>query len=221
MRLTKNGWRRIFFSVAQLVFCVIAVDGVARNSGDQAGWLGFFGLLLAFTPDVLRRYAKLVLPFTYEIAFMLFMFLSLVAGEYFDIYGKLVWWDDMLHFLSGLFIGYVGLLLLYIDDKKKRAVSGPWFAAVFVFSLVVTSAAVWEIFEFLVDQFAHGHMQYGLVDTMMDIIDATVGGLIVSVVAYQYYKYSRGKWLKAMLDAFARLNSWVVKRSGAHGHAAH
>lgn len=221
MRLTKSGWRRIFFSVCQLIFFIIAIDGITRDSSDQAGWLGLFGLVLAFTPDALRRYAKLVLPFTYEVALMAFIFLSLVAGEYFDIYGKLIWWDDMLHFLSGLFIGYVGLLILYIDDKKKRAISGPWFAAVFVFSLVITSAAVWEIFEFLVDQFAHGHMQYGLVDTMMDIIDATVGGLIVSVVAYQYYKYSRGKWLKAMLDAFARPNPWVVKRSGVRDYATH
>lgn len=213
MKLTKSVWRRIFFVVCQVVFLVIAIDGVTRNANDQAGWLGLLGLAIAFMPDILRRYAKLTLPFTYEIVIMLFVFLSLVAGEYFNIYGRLVWWDDMLHFGSGLLVGYIGLLALHIDDKKKSAVSGPWFAAVFVFSLVVMSAAVWEIFEFSVDQFANGHMQYGLVDTMVDIVDATVGALIISFMCYMYYKFSRGKWLRGMFDAFVRLNPWVVKDS--------
>lgn len=213
MKLTKSVWRRIFFVVCQLVFLVIAIDGVTRNASDQAGWLGLLGLTIAFMPDILRRYAKLVLPFTYEVVLMLFVFLSLVAGEYFNIYGRFAWWDDMLHFGSGLLVGYIGLLALHIDDKKKNAISGPWFAAVFVFSLVVMSAAVWELFEFSVDQFANGHMQYGLVDTMVDTVDATAGALIISFMGYMYYKFSRGKWLRGMFDAFVRLNPWVVKDS--------
>lgn len=213
MKLTKSVWRRIFFVVCQLIFLVIAIDGVTRNASDQAGWLGLLGLTIAFMPDILRRYAKLALPFTYEVVLMLFVFLSLVAGEYFNIYGRFAWWDDMLHFGSGLLVGYIGLLALHVDDKKKNAVSGPWFAAMFVFSLVVMSAAVWELFEFSVDQFANGHMQYGLVDTMVDTVDATVGALIISFMGYMYYKFSRGKWLRGMFDAFVRLNPWVVKDS--------
>ena len=211
MKFSKAAWRRVFFIVCQAVFLVIAVDGLTRNVNDQAGWLGLLGLIIAFLPDILRRHAKLVLPFTYEVALILFVFLSLVAGEYFNIYGKLLWWDDMLHFVSGLVVGYIGMLALHIDDRKKNAVSGPWFAAVFVFSLVVMSAAVWEIFEFSVDQLGHGHMQYGLTDTMLDIIDATVGALIISFMGFMYYKFSRGKWLKGMFDTFVRLNPWVAK----------
>lgn len=211
MNAPKNKIRRIFFLVCQVIFLLIAVDGLTRNVWDQAGWLGLLGFTIAFIPDLLRRSKQLVLPFTYEVGLMLFVFLSLIAGEYFDIYGKILWWDDMLHFVSGLVVGYVGLLALHIDDTKKKAVSGPWFAAVFVFSLVVTSAAVWEIFEFSVDQLAHGHMQYGLVDTMMDIIDATAGALIIAWIGFMYYKFSRGKWLKGMFDTFVRLNPWVAK----------
>jgi uncharacterized membrane protein YjdF len=213
MKFSKAAWRRIFFIVCQAVFLVIAIDGLTRNIQDQAGWLGLLGLVIAFLPDILRRYSKLILPFTYEVALILFVFMSLVAGEYFNIYGKLLWWDDMLHFISGLVVGYIGLLALHIDDRKKKAVSGPWFAAVFVFSLVVMSAAVWEIFEFSVDQFVGGHMQYGLVDTMMDIIDATAGALIISFMGFMYYKFSRGKWLKGMFDTFVRQNPWVAKDS--------
>lgn len=209
--LRRNKIRRLFFLVCQAVFFVIAVEGLTRDWHDQAGWLGLMGLVIAFIPDILRRTAKLVLPFSYEIGLMVFVFLSLIAGEYFNLYGTFLWWDDMLHFVSGLVIGYVGLLVLHIDDEKKKAVSGPWFAAIFTFSLVVTSAAVWEIFEFSVDQLAHGHMQYGLVDTMVDIIEGTAGGLIIATIGFIYYKFSRGKWLRGMFDAFVRLNPWVVK----------
>lgn len=219
MKFSKAVWRRIFFIVCQALFLVIAIDGLTRNIQDQAGWLGLLGLVIAFLPDTLRHYSKLVLPFTYEVALILFVFMSLVAGEYFNIYGKLLWWDDMLHFISGLVVGYIGLLALHIDDRKKSAVSGHWFAAVFVFSLVVMSAAVWEIFEFSVDQFVKGHMQYGLVDTMMDIIDATAGALIISFMGFMYYKFSRGKWLKGMFDTFVRLNPWVAKDSKGSANA--
>lgn len=212
MRSRKDVRRRLFLLVSQIVFLVIAVDGLTRNVCDQAGWLGLLGFVIAFMPDVLRRYAKLVLPFTYEVGLILFVFLSLIAGEYLDLYGKFLWWDDMLHFVSGLVVGYIGLLALHIDDAKKKAVSGPWFAAVFVFSLVFTSAAVWEVFEFLVDQLAHGHMQYGLTDTMVDIIDAGVGAFTMALVGFLYYKFSRGKWLRGMFDTFVRHNPYVVKR---------
>lgn len=212
MSARKNRIRRIFFLVCQAIFLLITIDGLTRNWHDQAGWLGLLGFVVTFIPDLLRRYAKLVLPFAYEVGLMVFVFLSLIAGEYFDIYGKLLWWDDMLHFMSGLVVGYISLLALHIDDRRKNAVSGPWFAGIFVFSLVVTSAAVWEIFEFSVDQLAHGHMQYGLVDTMMDIIDATAGALIIAFIGFMYYEFSRGKWLRGMFDTFVSLNPWVVKR---------
>lgn len=212
MSSTKQKIRRVFFLVCQAVFLLIAIDGLGRNSHDQAGWLGLLGFVVAFVPDILRYKKQLVLPFAYEVGLMLFVFLSLIAGEYFDIYGELLWWDDMLHFASGLVVGYIGLLALHVDDKRKSAVSGPWFAAIFVFSLVVMSAAVWEMFEFLVDQLCGGHMQYGLVDTMMDIVNATAGALIIAVIGFMYYKFSRGKWLKGLFDTFVRLNPWVVKR---------
>lgn len=212
MSVPRSKIRRLFLLVCQAVFLLIAVDGLARNPYDQAGWLGLLGLVIAFIPDALRRRKQLVLPFAYEIGLMAFVFLSLIAGEYFDIYGKVIWWDDMLHFVSGLVVGYAALLALHIDDTKKGAVSGPWFAAIFVFSLVLTSAALWEMFEFGSDQLAHAHMQYGLVDTMMDIIDASVGALVVATIGFMYYKYSRGKWLRGMFDTFVRLNPWVVKR---------
>lgn len=211
MRSRRAVRRRIFLLVSQIVFLIIAIDGLTRNPYDQAGWLGLLGFVIAFMPDILRRYAKLVLPFTYEVGLLSFVFLSLIAGEYFNLYGKLLWWDDMLHFVSGLVVGYIALLALHIDDAKKKAVSGPWFAAIFVFSLVFTTAAVWEMFEFLVDQLARGHMQYGLVDTMVDIIDAGAGAFIMALVGFLYYKFSRGKWLRGMFDTFVRHNQYVVK----------
>ncbi len=210
--MSKAMRRRLFFLACQIIFLVIAVDGLTRNMYDQAGWLGLLGFVIAFVPDILKRYTQLVLPFAYEVGLMAFVFLSLVAGEYFNLYGKLLWWDDMLHFVSGIVVGYIGLLVLHIDDAKKRAVSGPWFAAIFIVSLVFTSAAVWEIFEFLVDQFARGHMQYGVTDTMVDVIDAGIGALVMAFAGFMYYKLSRGKWLRGMFDTFVRHNPWVVKR---------
>ena len=211
MSIAHGRIRRIFFLVCQAIFLVIAINGLSREANDQAGWLGLLGFMISFIPDILRRYARFVIPFTYEVGLMMFIFLSLIVGEYFDLYGKFLWWDDMLHFVSGLVVGCIALLVLHIDDVRKRSVSRPWLAAMFVFSLVLATASAWEIVEFSVDKLAHGHMQYGLDDTMVDIINAGIGALVMAVVGFLYYKFARGKWLRGMFDTFVKHNPYVVK----------
>ena len=53
----------------------------------------------------------------------------------------------------------------------------------------MASGAVWEIFEFGMDQIFGLNMQKsGLQDTMFDLIVDALGGLFVSVLVYKYLK---------------------------------
>lgn len=211
MSVSKDRIRRLFFLVCQAIFLLIAVVGLTRDVHDQAGWLGLLGLAMTFVPDALRRSVKLVLPFRYEIGLMFLVFVSLIAGEYFDLYGKFLWWDEMLHFVSGLVIGYGALLILHIDDGEKNAVSRPGFAVLFVLAVGLGAAAAWELFEYAVDQLALGHMQYGLIDTMDDMTDAAVGTAIMAFIGYQHYKHARFSWLRRQFRLFIERNPHVAK----------
>lgn len=201
---------KIFIFLIQIVFLVVAISGVTAKSSDQAGWLGLLGFILTFIPGFLRRVDKLVLPLSYEMAFFGFIFLSFIGGENFNLYGRFWWWDHALHFISGVMVGYIAMLMLHVHEVKHRIQIGPWFASIFTFSLVVAGAGTWEMFEFAVDHLAHGHMQYGLLDTMNDIINGTLGGLFFVLATFWYCKRrpKHGVFVNAF-SHFVKLNSWV------------
>ncbi len=204
--------RNVFLLCSQVAFLAVAVGGLTAKTSDQAGWLGLLGFMLTLVPDFLRRTNKLVLPLSYEIVFIGYIFLSFIGGENFDMYGRFWWWDRMLHFTSGIIIGYIAVLVLHIQELKHRIKIGHWFAALFTLASVVMSAGVWEMFEYSVDQLVQGHMQYGLVDTMTDIINGTIGGIVVILVTYWYFKYrpKKGVVTKAFSN-FVKLNPWVAQ----------
>ena len=55
----------------------------------------------------------------------------------------------------------------------------------FCLGIVALIAITWEVFEFSIDSFAHTNLQHnqdtGVIDTMQDMIVATLGGIISSI----------------------------------------
>jgi len=84
----------------------------------------------------------------------------------------------------------VGLIVL---DRLKRAPSGPGplapvVVAMFVLTFATTLGVVWEVFEFLSDTLVRGSnmqlRQYGVQDTMVDLIMNLIGAAAVSILVY-------------------------------------
>ncbi len=63
----------------------------------------------------------------------------------------------------------------------------------FVIMFSISSAGIWEIWEFTTDSLFNLQAQNGLVDTMWDIILGTVSGIIMSI---PIYAYAKGKNIK-------------------------
>ncbi len=190
--------------IFQAAFLLLAGYGLWRDASDQSGWLGLFGFGLSFMPVILRRWRGVTLPPSYCFAYLGYILLSLVLGEEFYLYNRLWWWDDMLHMLSGVAIGYVALLLLSIRNIRLNVRSPRWFSLLFMGSVVLASAALWEMFEFAVDQLAGGHMQYGVTDTMMDMINSSIGGLLLTAIVYR--QLGRGHGPTRLFRIFYRDN---------------
>ena len=64
------------------------------------------------------------------------------------------------------------------------------------------AAAVWEIYEFLIDMtdLAEGAMQPSNADTMYDLIVALAAAGIVCVFGYRYLKYNEKNLAAEMID---------------------
>lgn len=157
----------------------------------ERDWASAFYTVLVFilivAPSVFKNKYNLFLPFELDVAIGVFIFLNFVLGFLNDFYSKFPFWDDILHFQSGLLLGVVGFVLIYILNERKtaRLNLSPGFISFFAVCFSLAVAVFWEIFEFASDNlFGTNFQESGLPDTMGDLIVNAIGALIVAVLGY-------------------------------------
>ena len=143
--------------------------------------------LLMVAPSFLKSKYSVYLPFELDLAIVSFIFFTLFLGSLRDFYELFPLWDTVLHFQSGILLGIVGFVLIYIlnEQKTKRLELNPGFISFFAVTFSLAISVVWEIYEYIVDTFLGFNMQEtGLPDIMGDLIFNAIGALIVGLVGY-------------------------------------
>ena len=175
-------------------------------------------LTLTFLPDYIV-YKNIHLPHILEIVIVIFIFAGIFLSVRFELYYHVFWWDDVLHTLSGIIIGFLGFIIIYKINSKYSMDISPLLVAVFAFTFAMTMGVIWEIFEFALDVFFGTTMQSwdlphdttligrsfqgsGLRDTMSDLIVNSLGALLTSVICYFLYKREKKKTLALMQEIF-------------------
>ena len=175
-------------------------------------------LTLTFLPDYIE-YKNIHLPHILEIVIVIFIFAGIFLSVRFELYYHVFWWDDVLHTLSGIIIGFLGFIIIYKINGKYSMDISPLLVAVFAFTFAMTMGVIWEIFEFALDVFFGTTMQSwdlphdttligrsfqgsGLRDTMSDLIVNSLGALLTSVICYFLYKREKKKTLALMQEIF-------------------
>ena len=117
-------------------------------------------------------------------------------------YQSVWWYDHLTHGLSASVVAAVGYSTVRALDVHTDDVSyPPEFTVVFVFLFVLAFGVLWEVIEFSVAGLAavvgSGNVltQYGLEDTMLDLIFDTVGAAVVAIWG--------GARLSGVVDALA------------------
>lgn len=183
----------------QLVFGVETVLLTLRGHYFSAFMAGCVLIL-----PVLFRRISIRIPPEMQLVAVLFAFVTLFLGEVRDFYELYWWWDLAIHFSSGLLLGLLGFMLVYMmnENKSVELHMRPSFIALFAFLFAVAIGAVWELFEFGVDQTLGTTMQKpragdpsGLTDTMWDLAVDLTGAAIVSLFGWWRMRSSRAGWL--------------------------
>jgi hypothetical protein len=184
---------------------------VAAIIGDviTLRWLNLFTALLAlfstYLPYILSQKELIYIPSDMQIIMIIFAFASLYLGELQDYYYRFWWWDTMLHTFSGIILGLVGFILIYILNRDDHidVVLSPIFIGLFTFTFAVSIGVFWEIFEFAMDSFLGMNMQKtGLVDTMWDLIADCIGGGIAAVYGYKHLKEDLTSYFEKLVNKF-------------------
>ncbi len=58
-------------------------------------------LIIMQLPGMLKLHFQVEVPWTLSVVIVVFCFLALVMGDGLDLYGRLPWWDKLLHAVSG------------------------------------------------------------------------------------------------------------------------
>lgn len=112
---------------------------------------------LSFLSPLLRRIFRLYIPSGLELLIILFSIAANIGGEVFGLYNKTPLWDLGLHIIWGFAGGAVGYGLILIINKNRDI--SPLFSAVFCLCLSMSTALLWEFFEYFMDSVFYMDMQ--------------------------------------------------------------
>jgi uncharacterized membrane protein YjdF len=150
-----------------------------------------------------------------------FVFGALFLGEVQRFYERFWWWDGLLHFGSGLLLGLLGFMLIYLlnEDARVHLSVRPGFMALFAFCFALSLGALWELFEFGMDTAIGLQMQKpvegdpsGLTDTMRDLATDALGALIASLYGFVYMRRGARSFISRWIERFAHDNpNWFAR----------
>jgi hypothetical protein len=194
---------------ALILACVISLFTARWSLAFVA--LATFALTLV--PPLLASRWSLALPRTYLLASTVFIFCSVFLGEAFDFYERYWWWDISLHGFSAVGFGLFGFLFIFMLFEGDRFAAPPSALAFLAFCVGMMVGAVWEIFEFAMDQLFGLNMQKsGLVDTMGDLIVDAVGAAFASLSGYLYLRGKGEGPLGDLITVFIQRNREFYQR---------
>ena len=179
---------------------MVAILGIGLYSGNVGiAFNAAVGLLVTQLPAVLERRYQIVMDVALVLWITLAMFLHalgtvpFLGPDFGSLYGTTWWWDHMTHALSSsLVVGSAYAVTRAIQTHTEYIRMGPKFTFVYLLVFVMAFGVFWELIEFYIAVSAELFgiprvlTQYGLEDTVLDLVYNTMGGLLVAVFGTTY-----------------------------------
>jgi hypothetical protein len=193
--ISERRQRQLTWGMEMLMFGVLLV-GVWKGEISVIVNAGVALAIAQLVPILERDYgvpldAGLTLWITSAVFLHAFGTIGLPGSTSF--YKTVWWWDHVTHALSSSVVAGVGYATVRAFDEHSTETSLPSkFVFVFLLMFVLAYGVAWEILEFGIalaaDALGTGTVltQYGLVDTLMDLLFNTLGALIVALWGTAY-----------------------------------
>lgn len=159
---------------------------MSQKNGFSFG-MSMVALIFMSLPFLIEKRFKLEFPRGFLSILLLFFYASIFLGTANHFFTRFWWWDKMLHGSSGLIFANLGFLIAMYLQRSEKTGSGlnRILAALFSFCFSVAAGAVWEIYEYSMDEvFGFLYQGVGIHDTMIDIIADTLGALIFALFLF-------------------------------------
>jgi len=188
--------RRLSRAMQILLVVVVAVGLYGGDAGVVAN--GAASLAITFLPAALERDAGIPMDSGVTLWITTAVFLHALGtlalpGAELSIYRSVGWWNHLTHALSSSVVAAGGYATIRAIDVHVEGVSVPHRVMfVFILLFVLAFGVLWEVFEFALGELAAATgtrtvlTQYGLADTMLDLVFDALGGLAVAAGGHVY-----------------------------------
>lgn len=181
-----NNYNKVLVIICIIGSLVFSINNLIGN--DIYRFLVNFSIIpVVLFPILLIKKYKVAIDNNTLFLYYIFVFLAHFLVAAFDLYNRFLYYDKIIHFLSGIFTSFFAIFLLIKFKKFKNNYLG--FNSIFIILLTFFVAGFWEIFEYVFDNLFDADSQSvltrGIHDTMQDMICAFIGSILF-VLLYLY-----------------------------------
>ena len=157
MRLSRRSF--ILYSILRALVILVLVRSVLAREYENVA-LCILSLVLFLMPALAEQQLKIEIPPLFEALIYLFIFAAEILGEINHYYVLIPGWDTMLHTINGFLCAAIGFSMVdLLNRHSTRFNLSPFFLAMVAFCFSMTIGALWEFFEFGMDQLFFLDMQ--------------------------------------------------------------
>ena len=189
----------IICAAAAAVLVVMSVLSILESSRHLYEF--FTGIVCAFfclLPSIFARKHIMTLP----VWFVVFMEIAIFLHAYGVLlmqYDMQRYYDTVTHTFSSFTISLCVIMTLFTLPRYNRKINfSVGFTTVFIFLIMMSFGAYWEVLEYFVDQVTGTGMQYSPFDTVRDMFSNALGSMLGSLFIYIYM---RNKSIDEFIDS--------------------
>lgn len=197
--------------VISLIFAVCIAIYNTLNSTPYYVFLSVCIIPMMTIPHFIYQVLHLRPVPSLTLFFYIFIFFAYIVGMVFYGFTLIPLFDKLVHLLSGVLFGLLGLDVFYLmkDERiiKKEDCLGAFYHCI---SFAALSAVVWEMYEYFINFALHNDPQRvlltGVNDTMQDMIACLIGAGLFSISILIFFKKGKKSFLLGSFLSFYHLN---------------
>lgn len=166
------------FYLVTIILFLTAIGSLMKKEYHHM-WNSIFIFFCYLVWIYIKNRGKIYVREYIEILVIITVLLHNVFGQYFNLYMTTEWFDKALHvfgtFSFALFFYSIIDIITNIADKPKM------FTFIIISSIGISSAAILESVEFILDTIFKVKNQHGLTDINLDLIFNLIGGVLAGI----------------------------------------
>ncbi len=168
---------------------IIILTSYALYIGDARWfWSGVISFGLTMMPHLFKKITDLPFPSVLILWISLAFFFHVLGGIR-GYYDNVWWWDIFTHTFSASILAFIAFTVLLAFQSSSELIDIPLSLIPIVLILFLLGLSViWETYEFLADQIFGTNMQYGLEDTVFDMIFNSIGAALASLLGIIHFR---------------------------------